>query len=73
MTRSHVLLHCSNDRLVKARAEAWERKNPGGVWVFLANPKWVKRFVRFLESSSMGRTMANGTDEDGARAAKMDE
>jgi hypothetical protein len=30
MTRSHVLLHCRNLRLVAARTEAWEGRNPGG-------------------------------------------
>jgi hypothetical protein len=29
--------------------------------------------VGFLELSGVGRMMADGTDEDGARAAKMDE
>jgi hypothetical protein len=32
-----------------------------------------RRFVKFLELSEVGRVMADGTDEDGARAAKMDE
>jgi hypothetical protein len=73
MTRSHVLLHCPNERLRAARAEAWEGKNPGGVRVLLANPRWERRFVKFLELSGVGRVMADGTDEDGARAAKMDE
>jgi len=41
--------------------------------VLLANPRWERRFVRFLELSGVGRTMADGTDEDGARAARMDE
>jgi len=70
MTRSHVLLHCPNETLDKARAEAWERKNSGGVRVPLANPRWERRFVRFLESTGVGRTMADGTDEDG-RAARI--
>jgi len=39
----------------------------------LANPRWERRFVRFLELSGVGRTMADGTDEDGAHAARMDE
>jgi len=39
----------------------------------LANPRWERRFVRFLELSGVGGTMADGTDEDGAHAAKMDE
>ena len=30
MTRSHVLLHCKDPKLVAARSEAWEGKNPGG-------------------------------------------
>jgi len=41
--------------------------------MLLANPRWERRFVRFLELSGVGRIMADGTDEDGARAAKMDE
>jgi len=51
--------------------------NPLGVTacrrMLLANPRWERRFVRFLELSGVGRTMADGTDEDGARAARMDE
>jgi len=72
MTRSYVFLHCLNEKLVSARAEAWEGKNPGGVRV-LANPRWERRFVRFLELSGVGRTMVDGTDEEGAHAAGMDE
>jgi hypothetical protein len=73
MTRSHILLHCRNAKLVAARVEAWEGKNPGGVRVLLANPRWERRFVRFLELSGVGRTMADGTDEESAHAARMDE
>jgi len=73
MTRSHVLLHCPNEKLASARREAWGGKSPGGVWALLANPRWERRFVRFLELSGVGRTMADGMDEDGARAARMDE
>jgi hypothetical protein len=73
MTRSHVLLHCPNAKLRGARAEAWEGKDPGGVRVLLANPRWERRFAKFLELSGIGRVMANGTDEDGAFAARMDE
>jgi len=68
MTRSHVLLHCRNPKLVAARLEAWEGKNPGGIRVLLANPRWERRFVRFLELSGVGRTMADGTDEEAALA-----
>ena len=49
MTRSHVLLYCPNPKLRAARVEAWEGKNPGGVRVLLANPRWERQFVRFLE------------------------
>jgi hypothetical protein len=73
MTRSHVLLHCQNVKLRAARAEAWEDKNSGGVRVLLANPRWERRLVKFLELSGVGRVMADGTDEDGAYAARMDE
>jgi len=73
MTRSHVLLHCRNHRLGTARPEAWEGKNPRGVRVLLANPRWERRFVRFLELSGVGRTMADGTDEESACAVRMDE
>jgi len=74
VTRLHVLLHCKNPKLVTARREAWEGKNPGGVPVLLANPQWERRFVRFLELSGVGRMMmADGTDEESAHAARMDE
>jgi len=72
MTRSHALLHCPSERLRSARMEAWRGKNPGGR-VLLANPRWERRLVRFLELSGVGRTVADGTDEDGAHAARMDE
>ena len=68
MTRSHLLLHCPNPKLRAARVEAWEGKNPGGVWVLLANPRWERRFVRFIELSGVGRVREDGTDEDNARA-----
>jgi len=58
MSRSHVLLHCSNARLSAARAEAWEGKDPGGVRVLLVNPRWEKRFLKFLELSGVGRVVA---------------
>jgi hypothetical protein len=50
-----------------------EGKNPGGVRVLLANPRWERRFVKFLELSGVGRVIADGTDEDGTHAARMDE
>jgi hypothetical protein len=73
MTRSHVLLHYPSVKLRAAREEAWEGKTPGGVRVLLANPRWQRRFVKFLELSGVGRVVADGTDEDGAHAAIMDE
>jgi hypothetical protein len=73
MTRSHVLLHCPNGKLRVSRSEAWEGKDPGGVRVLLANPRWEQRLVKFLELSGVGRVMVDGTDEDGAYAARMDE
>jgi hypothetical protein len=73
MTRSRVLLHCQNTELRAAKAEAWEGKSPGGVRVLLANPRWERRFVKFLELSGVGRVVADRTDEDGIHAAQMDE
>jgi hypothetical protein len=49
MTRSHVLLHCPNANLRAAWKEAWDSKDPGGVRVFLTNPRREKRLLRFLE------------------------
>jgi hypothetical protein len=60
-------------RLREARLEAWEGKDPRGVRVLLANPRWEGRFVKFLELSGVGREVADGSDEDGAHAARMDE
>jgi hypothetical protein len=45
----------------------------GGVRVLLANPRWEKQLLKFLELSGVGRTMADGTDKDGTRATAMDE
>jgi ribonuclease HI len=73
MTRSHALLHCPSAKLRAAREEVWEGKTPGGVRVLLANSRWERRLVKFLELSGVGRVMADGTDEDGAYAARMDE
>jgi hypothetical protein len=70
MSRAHVLLNCRKPRVAAARAEAWEGKHPGTVRRLLADPRWEKRFVRFLEQSGVGRTLADGTDEE--YAARMD-
>jgi hypothetical protein len=41
MTRSHVLLHCHNDKIRAAREKAWEGKGPSGVtyWPTLGGRK----------------------------------
>jgi hypothetical protein len=72
----YIAIHrsrCLNAKLREARAEGWEGKDPGGVRVLFANPRWERRFTKFLELSGVGRVMADGTDEDGAYAARMDE
>jgi hypothetical protein len=53
MTRSHVLLHCPSAKLRAARTVAWEGKTSGGVRVLLANIRWERRFVKFLEMSGV--------------------
>jgi len=53
--------------------EVWEGMDPGGVRVLVANPRWERRFLKFLELSGEGRVMADGLDEDGARTVRMDE
>jgi len=39
----------------------------------LANPRWERRFVKFLELTGVGRTVADGADEDSARAARVND
>jgi len=73
MSRSHVPVHCANEWRRAARVGAWEGKDPGGVRVLLANPRWERRFLKFLGLSGVGRVVTDGTDEDGACTAKMDE
>jgi hypothetical protein len=58
--------------VTSASAEAWEGKNPGSVRRLSADPRCEKRFVRFFELSGVGRTLADGTDEESAYAARMD-
>jgi hypothetical protein len=65
-------MNCRNPQVVAARIEAWEGKTPGSVCRFLAEPRWEKRFVRFLELSGMRRTLSDGTDEESAYATRMD-
>jgi len=73
MTRSHVLLHCTNAKIRAAREEAWEGKNPGDIGVLLSNPRWERCLLRFLELSGVGRMVENGTGQDQARVEKMDQ
>jgi hypothetical protein len=72
MSRAHVLLNCRNPRVVTARTEAWEGKRPGSVRRLLADPRWERRFVHFLELSGVGRTLSDGVDEESAYASRMD-
>jgi ribonuclease HI len=72
MSRAHVLLNCRNLRLVAARTEAWKGKSPGNARRLLADPRWEKRFVHFLELSGVGRTLSDGVDEESAYASRMD-
>jgi hypothetical protein len=71
MTRSHVLLHCPSARMSAARTEAWEGRDPGGLRALLANPRWEKRLLKFLELSGAGRIVAGGVDEEAAWAEKI--
>jgi hypothetical protein len=43
------------------------------VRVLLANPRWERRLLRFLELSVVGRVVADGTNENEAWTAKIDE
>jgi hypothetical protein len=70
--RAHVLLNCRSPRVAAARAEAWEGKSPGSVRRLLADPRWERRFVHFLELSGVGRTLADRVDEESAYASRMD-
>jgi len=72
MTRSHVFLHCPGPVLAAAGVEAWEGRDPRSIRVLLSNSRWERRLVKFLELSGMGRRVADGTDEDEARAERMD-
>jgi len=47
-------------------------QSPEGVRVLLANPRWERRLLKFLELSGVGRAMDDGVDEDVARAKRLD-
>jgi len=68
MSRSRVLLHCPHARLAAARVEAWEGRDPEVSVCFYPIPGGSGA----LELSGAGRVMADGTGEDQARAARMD-
>jgi hypothetical protein len=51
---------------------AWEARDLGGVCVLLSNRRWERRLVKFLKPSGVVRVMADGMDEDEARAERMD-
>jgi hypothetical protein len=72
MTRSHVLLHCTNGRLAAARREAWGGVVLSGVRMLLASSRWERRLLHFLELSGIGRVMESGEDEEENRAARID-
>jgi hypothetical protein len=72
MSRAHVLMNCRSHQVMAARMEAWGGKHRGSVWRLLADPRREKRFVRSLELSGVGRTLADGTEEESAYAARMD-
>jgi len=72
MTRSHVLLHCPEEKVKATRDEAWEGKTSGSIRVVLSNPRWEKRLLGFLELLGVRRVMNDGTDKDETRAARLD-
>jgi hypothetical protein len=72
MTRAHVLMNCRNPQVASARGEAWKGKNAGSARRLIADPRWEKRFICYLELSGVGRTLADGTDEESAYAARLD-
>ena len=41
--------------------------------MLLTNPRWGRWSVSFLALSGVGRTIADGTDEESAHAVRMDE
>ena len=48
-------------------------EEPGGRPGVASQSQVGEVFVRFLELSGVGKTMADGTDEESAHAARMDE
>jgi hypothetical protein len=71
MTRSHMLLHCNNARLVSARQEAWGAVHPRSVRILLANPRWERHLFHSLDLLGVGRMMDNGEEEEETWATRM--
>jgi hypothetical protein len=67
MTRSHVLLHCTNARLASARQEAWGEFIQGAFGCYSST--CAGRGVSSI--SGVGRVMDNAEDEEETRAARM--
>jgi hypothetical protein len=59
--------------MTPTRMEGWEGRDAGGLRDLLANTRWKKTLLRFLELSGVGRIVASGKDEEQALARKMDE
>ena len=72
MARSHVLLHCSNPSLAAARTEVWGGHDPRNIRVPLSILRREERPTELLGLSGVGTTIADGTDVEEARAARMD-
>jgi hypothetical protein len=72
MTRSHVLLHCTNESLVSARQQAWGGVIPGSIRTLLASPRLESRPPHLLELAGVGRRVEDGRDEEESWAARID-
>jgi hypothetical protein len=70
MTRSNVLLHCTNERLVAARLTPLDEVRPGGVQILFASLRWGRRQLHFLSLCGVGRGIEDGEDEEDDRAAR---
>jgi hypothetical protein len=70
--KSAGLVELPYPRLLSASTEAREGKSPDSARRLLADLRWAKRFVHFLELSGVGRTLADGVDEESAYASRID-
>jgi hypothetical protein len=71
MTGSRALLCCRDAGIVAAWGEAWETSGLGDSGVYLSNPRWERRSLRFLELLTVGRVIGDG-GEDETQAGKLD-